>query len=126
MSLKANRRESSSNVAGIVDVYEIDFTKNDKPKKLVSSMLQCNVVSVNIQTLGCTSLAGNWVIEQSVQSNGKESSNMAEGSLTIAAATTGNSAIAKGSLTMEYVVVTLPATLATAGKAIVTITGKRG
>lgn len=125
--MNTQRRDSGHNVTGIVDTYTIDFAnKSNLQKKIISSYLGQSLVSVHISQVNCVGIAGNWVIKQDVSNSGTTAVDLPEGTQTITSAVTGEGALTKGTLTMEHLVVELPATLPATGKAVVTITAKRG
>ena len=123
--MTSQRRDAGIQLSAVVETIELDFTKKDFQKELTFNFLALNLVSVFIRQVGCTAIAGNWVLKQCPDDSGADAVDFPEGALTSASAVTGVSSIIKGTLTMEYAVLILPTTLPAVGKAIIHITAKR-
>lgn len=119
------RQEAAANINGCVDKIEIDFADlSNLSKQICCSFLGLSLVSVQVRTVGCTGISGNWVIKQSPDDSGSDATDLPEGALTITGAVTAVGVVAKATLTMEYLVITIPTTLPTTGKAILSVTAK--
>jgi hypothetical protein len=123
--IKHDRRDSSNGYSAFVDTYTIDFAEvSNLSRQLTIGLMPMRTVSVEFNQLNCTGISGSYTLKQSTEDSGSHNYDLVEGALTVAAAVNATVAIVKGTLTMEYLVIDMPATLPTSGTLKIVVTSK--
>lgn len=123
MSIIHNKRTAPLNVSAVVDEIIIDFAEPDFSKIITKSVLGRRHISVVTQTIGATGFATTPItVKESVNESGSSAQDCASGAVSLTPTVTGIAVEQEITASMEYLVLEIAGTIASAGKLIITIT----